>query len=125
MVLLVNKNIYLPSELMPKFPKKNTNKEKNMIEHTVTFSLKHASGSQEEHEFLDAAAELSSIPKVNDFCIRRQISPKNSHEFGISMKFAKAAELQAYSEHPAHQSFIKERWLTEVSDFQESDFEAL
>lgn len=110
---------------MPKFPKKNTNKEKNMIEHTVTFSLKHASGSQEEHEFLDAAAELSSIPKVNDFCIRRQISPKNSHEFGISMKFAKAAELQAYSEHPAHQSFIKERWLTEVSDFQESDFEAL
>ena len=96
-----------------------------MIEHTVTFSLKHGADSPEEKEFLDAAAELSTIPKVSDFCIRRQISPKNSHEFGISMKFPNAAELQAYSNHPMHQAFIEERWLSEVSDFQEADFEAL
>ncbi len=96
-----------------------------MIEHTVTFSLKHSAGSREEKEFLDTAAKLSSIPKVSEFCIRRQISPKNPHDFGISMKFENATELQAYCDHPIHQAFIGEHWLTEVSDFQESDFEVL
>ena len=96
-----------------------------MIEHTVTFSLKHASGSQEEQKFLNSATKLASISKASDFCIRRQTSPKNSHEFGISMKFDNTADFQNYCEHPIHQAFIDERWLTEVSDFQEADFEDL
>ena len=40
-------------------------------------------------------------------------------------KFENAAELQTYGDHPMHQAFIVERWLTEVRDFQEADFEAL
>lgn len=96
-----------------------------MLEHTVTFALKHAPGSPEEEDFLAAARELFAIPGVLNFQIRRQTSPKNSHSFGISMNFGTAAEFAAYLEHPDHLAFVKERWKKEVSDFQEADFEPL
>ncbi len=96
-----------------------------MMEHTVTFSLKHEPGSPEEQEFLNAAGELASIPKVRDYCIRRQTSPKNPHTFGISMTFGNADDFQEYSNHPMHTAFIEKRWLTEVSNFQEADFEVI
>lgn len=96
-----------------------------MIEHTVTFRLKHAAGSEEETLFLNAAAKLSTIAGVQDFKIRRQTSPKNSHTFGISMRFDSSADYQAYNVHPLHVRFVEERWLPEVADFQEADFEAL
>ncbi len=94
-----------------------------MIEHTATFVLKHAPGSAEEEDFLAATRELFAIPGVLNFQVRRQTSPKNPHTFGISMNFATKAEFDAYLEHPAHQSFVNERWLKEVTDFQEADFE--
>ena len=95
------------------------------IEHTVTFRLKHAANSAPEQEFLAAAAALAAIPGVQDFKIRRQTSPKNTHTFGISMGFATAAQYAAYSDHPAHVEFVQQRWLKEVAEFQEADFEAL
>ena len=96
-----------------------------MIEHTVTFSLNHAPGSPEEEDFLTAARNLFAIPGVLNFQIRRQTSSKNPHTFGISMNFATTADFQAYCDHPDHLAFVNERWLKEVSDFQESDFEPL
>ncbi|MEX2577668.1 MAG: Dabb family protein [Verrucomicrobiales bacterium] len=96
-----------------------------MIEHTVTFHLKHGPGSPEEKTFLAEAAELAAIPEVVDFTIRRQTSPKLDHTFGISMWFADRADYETYNAHPAHRAFIEKRWLTEVADFQEADFEAL
>lgn len=96
-----------------------------MLEHTVTFALKHAPGSAEEDEFLAAVRELFAIPDVLNFQLRRQTSSNNPHTFGISMNFATAAEFAAYCEHPDHVAFVNERWLKEVSDFQESDFEPL
>ena len=85
-----------------------------MIEHTVTFRLKHPHGSDEETTFLTAAAALAEIQDVKDFVIRRQTSPKNKQE-----------QYDFYSNHPAHQTFIQEHWLTSVDDFQEADFEPL
>lgn len=96
-----------------------------MIEHTVTFRLKHPQGSPEEKAFLEAAAELAAIPGVRDYAIRRQTSAKNAHTFGIAMRFATAEDYAAYNAHPRHIGFVQERWLTEVEDFQEADFEAL
>ena len=96
-----------------------------MIEHTVTFRLNHAAGSLEESAFLNAAAELASISGVKDFQIRRQTSSKHSHTFGISMWFATQSQYLAYNEHPAHVAFVQERWLGEVAEFQEADFEPL
>ncbi|WP_417734334.1 Dabb family protein [Rosistilla oblonga] len=95
------------------------------IEHTVTFQLSHPAGSAAESDFLAAAAELASIPNVHNFQIRRQTSPKNPHRFGISMWFETAEHFAAYCDHPAHFEFVQERWLKEVTDFQESDFEPL
>jgi len=76
-----------------------------MIEHTVTFSLVHAAGSEEESDFLAAARELEAIPGVLDFRIRRKVSGKHPHAFGISMRFASQEEYDFYNADPLHQSF--------------------
>ncbi|WDQ17117.1 Dabb family protein [Rhodopirellula sp. P2] len=95
------------------------------IEHTVTFRLIHDLGSPKEAEFLNAASELAAIPGVQHFRIRRQTNSKNSHTHGISMQFQTQGEYLAYCEHPAHVNFVQQRWLSEVADFQEADFEPL
>ena len=95
------------------------------MEHTVTLRLKHAAGSPAEADFLSAAGELSAIPGVRDFQIRGQVSPKNFHAFGISMHFDSDEDFQAYCRHPLHDAFVRERWIPEVEDFQESDFEVI
>ena len=96
-----------------------------MIEHTVTFSLKHPPKSDAETAFLGAANKLAAIPGVRDYLIRQQLSAKNSHTFGISMRFESQAEFDAYLAHPMHMAFVEERWLQEVESFQEADFVAL
>mgnify|MGYP001627939136 FL=1 len=93
-----------------------------MIEHTVTFSLSHPAGSAKEADFLRAAAALSEIAGVRDFRIRRQVSDKHPHAFGITMNFATREDYDVYCRHPRHDEFVRERWLVEVSDFQEADF---
>ncbi|MFT5465200.1 MAG: hypothetical protein ACI8UO_000287 [Verrucomicrobiales bacterium] len=96
-----------------------------MIEHTVTFSLKHPPDSNEERAFLAAAGELADISGVRDFAIRRQLSAKHPHAFGITMRFATQSDYDAYSAHPLHSAFVTERWLEEVEAFQEADFTPL
>jgi heme-degrading monooxygenase HmoA len=97
-------------------------KEIMMIEHTVTFSLKHSPDSDAERAFLAAANELSTIPGVQDFAIRRQVSAKHPHNFGITMRLASQADYDAYNAHPMHVAFVEKRWLSEVETFQEADF---
>lgn len=65
---------------------------------------------------------MTSIAVVKDFQALRQVSPKNDDDFGISMIFGNAREYEAYNNHPLHQSFVAERWDTEVSRFLEIDF---
>ena len=96
-----------------------------MIEHTVTFELKHARNSLKEQAFLDAAFALAQIPGVKDFAIRRQTSPKNNHRFGITMCFDSKSLYEAYSSHPKHEDFIQRFWLDSVISFQEADFESI
>lgn len=93
------------------------------IQHTVMFCLKYDTDAPETAQFLnDAQRILSFLPTVNNFEIKRQISPKNSYDFYFSMIFADSAAYEAYNNHPDHVQFVKERWETEVSDFQEADF---
>ena len=96
-----------------------------MIEHTVTFRLKHDPGSPEEEIFLAEAAALAAIPTVTYFLIRKQTSPKLDHPFGITMWFADRAGYEHYNTHPDHLAFLEKRWFTEVESFQEADFEAI
>jgi Stress responsive A/B Barrel Domain len=92
------------------------------IRHTVSFALRHASGSAEEADFLSAATNLGAIPGVDAFEVVREVSPKNGFAFGISMEFADQAAYTAYNEHPEHVRFVEERWLPEVADFLEVDY---
>ena len=93
------------------------------IRHTVVLTPRHAAGSHEEADFLAAAAGLAAIPGVEAFEILRETSPKNGYRFGISMEFADAAAYAAYNEHPDHVRFVQERWIPEVADFLEIDYE--
>ena len=94
------------------------------IRHTVVLTPRHAAGSPEEADFLAAAAGLAAIPGVEAFEILRETSPKNGYRFGISMEFAGPGEYAAYNEHPDHVRFVQERWLPEVADFLEIDYES-
>src|SRR5258705_11235487 len=93
------------------------------IRHTVAFTPTHAPGSDGEADFLAAAARLENIPGVEAFEILRETSPKNAYRFGISMEFADSAAYGSYNDHPDHVRFVQERWLTEVADFLEIDYE--
>jgi stress responsive alpha/beta barrel protein len=93
------------------------------IRHTVVFTPRHAAGSPEEADFIAAAEKLAAIPGVEAFEILHETSPKNGYRFGISMEFAGPDAYTAYNEHPDHVRFVRERWLTEIEDFLEIDYE--
>jgi hypothetical protein len=95
----------------------------NRIRHTVVFTPRHAAGSREEADFIAAAEKLAAIPGVEAFEILHETSPKNGYRFGISMEFAGPDAYTAYNEHPDHVRFVRERWLTEIEDFLEIDYE--
>lgn len=93
------------------------------IQHTVVFRLAHPAGSAEEREFLATGhAVLAAIPGVEDFTIRRQVSAESALTHQFSMVFADQDAYDAYDAHPAHRAFVAERWVPEVSEFQEYDF---
>ncbi|OLT53408.1 Dabb family protein [Cellulosimicrobium sp. CUA-896] len=93
-----------------------------MIQHTVAFRLVHAPDSPEEAQFLaDARRTLTAIPGVRDFTVSRQVSAKSALSFQFSMVFDDDAAYAAYDAHPAHRSFVADRWTTEVAEFQELD----
>lgn len=96
-----------------------------MIRHTVVFRLKHPKSSAAEKAFLSAADVLAKIPGVRKFEKLRQVSGKNKFAFGFSMEFADASAYQAYDRHPEHVRFVSERWIPEVEEFLEIDYEPL
>jgi Stress responsive A/B Barrel Domain len=96
--------------------------EHTMIRHTVTFKLKHPTGSVAEASFLKAAKALTTIPTVRNFEWLRQVSPKNEFKFGFSMEFFSQQDYEAYNVHPEHVRFVEERWKQEVEDFLEIDY---
>ncbi len=96
-----------------------------MINHTVVFCLKHLPGSEGEAEFLASTQVLENLPGVEQFQCLRQISNKNPYRFGLSMVFADETAYQGYNEHPDHLAFLKQRWLPEVEEFMEIDYQPL
>ena len=93
-----------------------------MIRHTVAFRLKHAAGSAEERDFLNAAKVLIEIPGVENFEAMKQVSAKNPFTFGFSMEFASQVEYEFYNQHPDHVAFVNNRWIPEVEEFMEIDY---
>ena len=96
-----------------------------MIRHTVVFRLNHAAGSQAELDFLQSVRLLAAIPTVKQFECFRQISKNNNYAFGLSMDFASPWDYQIYNDHPDHAHFVQTRWIPEVVNFLEIDFEPI
>lgn len=96
-----------------------------MIRHTVVFNLKHAAGSEAESAFLRAALVLEAIPGVEKFERLKQVSPKTDFAYGFSMEFADQTAYDGYNVHPDHIAFVRDRWVPEVTKFQEIDYLAL
>ncbi|MFC1484488.1 Dabb family protein [Candidatus Neomarinimicrobiota bacterium] len=94
-----------------------------MIRHIVIIKLKHAAGSELELDFLQAIRTLADIPEVKNFECHRQISKKNSYDFGVSMEFASVADHLVYVDHPIHVQFVETYWNPGVADFMEIDLE--
>jgi hypothetical protein len=95
-----------------------------MIRHTVVFRLGHPPGSPAEADFLRTAAEqLMQIPGVRSFEVLRQIGAQSEYRFSLSMEFADAEAYGGYNEHPSHTAFVRQRWIPEVEEFLELDFE--
>ncbi|HEX6022068.1 MAG TPA: Dabb family protein [Solirubrobacter sp.] len=95
------------------------------IRHGVVFTLKHPEGSEAEADFLRANAALADIPGVEAFELMREVSPKNPYRFALTMEFANRDAYEAYNQHPDHVKFVSERWMNEVSEFMETDSQAL
>ena len=91
------------------------------IRHTVAFTLRDPDGAQ---DFLAAAQKLAAIPGVESFEILDEVSPKNGFSYGISMEFAGRDAYEAYNSHPDHVRFVEERWIPEVAEFLELDYES-
>jgi hypothetical protein len=85
--------------------------------------LNHPKGSAEEKDFLIAIKKLADIPGVEKFECMKQVSKKNKYEFGVSMEFANQEAYDKYNTHPDHVAFVQNRWLKEVDDFLEIDYE--
>ena len=96
-----------------------------MILHTVAFKLKHERGSEAETNFLKAGNALANLPMIQNFKCYKQTSQKNDFDFGFSMEFATYADYKAYNENPQHVDFVSSRWIPEVEDFLELDYEEM
>lgn len=98
--------------------------KKGEIQHMVIFNLSHQKDSDKARQFIqDGTRILTGIPVVRNFQSFNQVSKKNKFQYGFSMVFASQNDYSAYNNHPDHVAFVQERWMKEVSDFLEIDFE--
>lgn len=100
----------------------SSSKQNDMITHTVFFSLIHEKGSEEEAEFLRKAVDLGKISSVRNMRCVREVSPKNSFDFGLIMQFEDQAGYDTYNDHPDHVDFVENVWKNEVREFMEVDY---
>lgn len=104
--------------------KTNCTLKEGEIQHMVIFNLPYAKGSEKAVKFLeDGTRILTAIPVVQNFQAFNQVSKKNKYQYGFSMVFANQTDYTTYNEHPDHVAFVQDRWVKEVSDFLEIDFE--
>ncbi len=95
----------------------------NRIIHSVIFNLPYAEEANETKKFLSDGYEiLSTIPGVENFQVRYEISPKNDYQYGFYMEFENQEAYDNYNNHPNHTGFVEERWKKEVTDFLEIDY---
>ena len=97
---------------------------KGEVQHMVIFNLSYPKGSADAEKFLaDGTRILTGIPVVRNFQAFKQVSVKNDYQYGFSMVFSTREDYTTYNNHPDHVAFVQDRWLKEVTDFLEIDFQ--
>lgn len=96
-----------------------------MLKHSVIFNLKPHLSFKEFSDFLEAVNSLSKIEGVENFEVLKQINPKTSFMYGISMEFKSQSEYDFYCNHSLHVNFIENFWSTNVLNFLEIDFKPI
>jgi hypothetical protein len=91
------------------------------IRHAGLFTFKPTVTEAEKQAFNIALKDLEQIEGVQKMEISKQISPKNTFEYGFSMEFANDSIYKAYNIHPHHDAFVQNYWLKYVEDFMEID----
>jgi Stress responsive A/B Barrel Domain len=94
---------------------------KTNIRHAGLLKFKSTVTAQEKQAFFIALKNLEHIKGVEKMEISKQISSKNTFEYGFSMEFANEDIYNAYNIHPSHDAFVKNYWLKYVADFMEID----
>ncbi|NQU52594.1 MAG: Dabb family protein [Bacteroidetes bacterium] len=90
----------------------------------VIFNLPYPKESSKAIKFIqDGTRILTEIPVVQNFQAFNQVSIKNKFQYGFSMVFANPEDYKTYNNHPDHVAFVQDRWMKEVTDFLEIDFE--
>lgn len=69
--------------------------------------------------------KLAAIPGVQNLECLKQISAKNNFHFGLSMEFADKEAYDRYNNHPEHAAFVNNRWVKEVAEFMEIDYQVI
>ena len=95
-----------------------------MIEHTVTFRLKHPAASAEETAFLDAAAKLAAIPGVREVFAGEAIKDGARYRYCWNVRFCHPAVVDSYRDHPDHVAFADDRFRPVAADRISIDFQA-
>ncbi|CAM4203245.1 Dabb family protein [Cytophagaceae bacterium 50C-KIRBA] len=93
-----------------------------MIYHSVFLQFKSDLSQEQRDLFFSEAKKLAEIPWVQSLECLREISPKNSYEFGLIMQFETDALYEAYTHHPDHVRFVENIWIPSVANFQEIDY---
>jgi len=103
---------------------KDCSLEKGEVQHMVIFNLSYPQGSADAEKFLaDGTRILTGIPVVRNFQAFKQVSDKNDYQYGFSMVFSNREDYTTYNNHPDHVAFVQDRWLKEVTEFLEIDFQ--
>lgn len=98
--------------------------KKGEVQHMVIFNLPYPEQSADAEKFLaDGTRILTGIPVVRNFQAFKQVSVKNDYQYGFSMVFSNREDYNTYNNHPDHVAFVQDRWLKEVTDFLEIDFQ--
>jgi hypothetical protein len=93
-----------------------------MFIHMFAFRLKVGVTDAQQDRMLREINDLKNhIPFVLETHVGKNVSPRGGgYAIGGVMKFADAASLQAYNEHPVHQELLK--WLVPLIEAIEVDF---
>lgn len=88
-------------------------KPKRVIEEVIVAAQKREEVSQ------DVPISMSVISES----FIRDKGLRNAFTFGASLEFADQQAYDTYNNHPDHVRFVNERWLKEVDDFMEIDYQ--